>query len=153
MSNQDSKQEHDRLTYRVEEQMRILLRTIRREMNQRFEGKATRSEFFILRSLVENGPQRPTALADQFELATSQVTALTDKLYRLGYVTRIRSDEDRRSILVTLTPEGERAFRELEIIRRDYLQERFGDLTNDELSMMVDVFDKILLTLDTVEEI
>jgi DNA-binding MarR family transcriptional regulator len=109
-------QERDLLTYRLEEQMRVILRTLRRELNRLFEETATRSEFFILRSLSENGPQPPTLLAEQFELATSQVTALTDKLYKQGYVTRTRSTEDRRSIVLALTDDGERAFRELEVV-------------------------------------
>ncbi|MGX9805900.1 MarR family winged helix-turn-helix transcriptional regulator [Exiguobacterium acetylicum] len=141
-------QERDLLTYRLEEQMRVILRTLRRELNRLFEGTATRSEFFILRSLSENGPQRPTLLAEQFELATSQVTALTDKLYKQGYVTRTRSTEDRRSIVLALTDDGERAFRELEIVRKNYLQDRFGTLTEEELETMIRVFDKILLTMD-----
>lgn len=141
-------QERDQLTYRLEEQMRIILRTLRRELNRLFEGTATRSEFFILRSLSENGPQRPTLLAEQFELATSQVTALTDRLHKAGFVTRTRSTDDRRSIVLALTEEGESAFRELEIVRRKYLQDRFGTLTEEELNAMVLVFDKILLTMD-----
>lgn len=141
-------EQHDQLTYRLEEQMRVILRTLRRELNRLFEGTATRSEFFILRSLSENGPQRPTLLAEQFELATSQVTALTDKLYKTGFVTRTRSTEDRRSIVLALTDEGEAAFRNLEIVRRKYLQERFGTLTEEELNTMIHVFDKILATMD-----
>ena len=141
-------EQHDQLTYRLEEQMRVILRTLRRELNRLFEGTATRSEFFILRSLSENGPQRPTLLAEQFELATSQVTALTDKLYKTGFVTRTRSTEDRRSIVLALTDEGEAAFRNLEIVRRTYLQERFGTLTEEELNTMIHVFDKILATMD-----
>ncbi|ASI34216.1 MULTISPECIES: MarR family transcriptional regulator [Exiguobacterium] len=141
-------EQHDQLTYRLEEQMRVILRTLRRELNQLFEGTATRSEFFILRSLSENGPQRPTLLAEQFELATSQVTALTDKLYKTGFVTRTRSTEDRRSIVLALTDEGEAAFRNLEVVRRKYLQERFGTLSEEELNVMIHVFDKILATMD-----
>ena len=141
-------EQHDQLTYRLEEQMRVILRTLRRELNQLFEGTATRSEFFILRSLSENGPQRPTLLAEQFELATSQVTALTDKLYKIGFVTRTRSTEDRRSIVLALTDEGEAAFRNLEVVRRKYLQERFGTLSEEELNVMIHVFDKILATMD-----
>ncbi|MGA9231561.1 MAG: MarR family transcriptional regulator [Exiguobacterium oxidotolerans] len=141
-------EQHDQLTYRLEEQMRVILRTLRRELNQLFEGTATRSEFFILRSLSENGPQRPTLLAEQFELATSQVTALTDKLYKTGFVTRTRSTEDRRSIVLALTDEGEAAFRNLEVVRRTYLQERFGTLSEEELNVMIHVFDKILATMD-----
>jgi DNA-binding MarR family transcriptional regulator len=110
-------QERDLLSYRLEGQMRVIVRTLRiRELNLLFEEIATRSEFFILRSLSENGPQPPTLLAAQFELATSQVTALTEKLYRQGYVTRTRSTEDRRSIVLALTDDGERAFRELEVV-------------------------------------
>lgn len=141
-------EQHDQLTYRLEEQMRVILRTLRRELNQLFEGTATRSEFFILRSLSENGPQRPTLLAEQFELATSQVTALTDKLYKTGFVTRTRSTEDRRSIVLALTDEGEAAFRNLEVVRRKYLQERFGTLSEEELNVMIHVFDKILASMD-----
>ncbi|MGL6103809.1 MAG: MarR family transcriptional regulator, partial [Exiguobacterium acetylicum] len=71
-----------------------------------------------------------------------------DRLYKAGFVTRTRSTDDRRSIVLALTDEGEAAFRELEVVRRKYLQERFGTLTEEELNVMVRVFDKILLTMD-----
>ncbi|MGL6102411.1 MAG: MarR family winged helix-turn-helix transcriptional regulator, partial [Exiguobacterium acetylicum] len=71
-----------------------------------------------------------------------------DKLYKQGYVTRTRSTEDRRSIVLALTEDGERAFRDLEIVRKNYLQDRFGTLTEEELETMVHVFNKILQTMD-----
>lgn len=48
-------------------------------------------------------------LAAESGLTTGAVTAVIDRLERAGYARRIRDDEDRRRIMVEVTPQLQRA--------------------------------------------
>ena len=48
-------------------------------------------------------------LAQEAHLTTGAVTALLDRMAKRGYVKRVRDKEDRRRVLVRLTPKAQRA--------------------------------------------
>ena len=67
----------------------------------------------VLFSLDLDGPQRPTALQEITGLSSGGLTRLVERLETAGLVTR-RSGalaEDRRAVLVALTPRGRRTAR------------------------------------------
>jgi len=62
-------------------------------------------------NIVENqGPLTAGRLAELSGLTTAAVTSVLDRLERAGYARRVRDSEDRRQVLVEITPLlGERA--------------------------------------------
>lgn len=52
------------------------------------------------------GDMAPTDLAKRLGLSTAAVTTVVDRLVALGHATRVRHPDDRRSVLVTPTPEA-----------------------------------------------
>jgi DNA-binding MarR family transcriptional regulator len=50
------------------------------------------------------GPMTAGRLAELSGLTTAAVTAVLDRLERAGYARRVRSQEDRRQVIVELTP-------------------------------------------------
>lgn len=67
-----------------------------------------RTDVAALGHLYHGGPQTPTHLADRLHLTGSTVTGLADRMVTAGYVTRSRFPEDRRRVLLALTPAGRR---------------------------------------------
>ena len=67
----------------------------------------SRTEVGVLSTLSE-GPRRITELAQTEALAQPTVTQLVDKLEGRGLVSRARSDEDGRVVIVEITPAGTR---------------------------------------------
>jgi DNA-binding MarR family transcriptional regulator len=63
--------------------------------------------------LDERGQQTAGMLAEETGLTTGAITAVLDRLEQLGYVQRVRDTEDRRRVLVELTPKAKRATWEL----------------------------------------
>jgi DNA-binding MarR family transcriptional regulator len=63
--------------------------------------------------LDERGQMTAGHLAEATGLTTGAITAVLDRLEKLGYVHRIRDTEDRRRVLVDLTPEARRVTWEL----------------------------------------
>lgn len=58
---------------------------------------------------LSSGPLTMQELARLIERDTSTVTALADKLEKLGYTRRVLSPEDGRSYIISLTAKGQRA--------------------------------------------
>lgn len=71
-----------------------------------------RSGYLLLAHLDERGEQTMSDLATAFDLDASTVTRQIAPLERRGYVSRTRSDVDRRATLVQITDSG-RAERQL----------------------------------------
>jgi len=69
----------------------------------------TLGEFKVLLKLREAPEQTMTAgaIADRLDLSSSAMTNRLDRLEADGHVARERDTEDRRSVLVRLTPRGE----------------------------------------------
>jgi DNA-binding MarR family transcriptional regulator len=68
--------------------------------------------------------KRPTigAIAERLCVQHHTAVALVDKLERGGMVERERSNEDRREVLLRLTPEGTAALRGLSALHREQLR-------------------------------
>ena len=61
--------------------------------------------------IAASGPRTPSELADRLQITTASVTELVDRLQRDDLVSRLPHPTDRRKLLVTLTPDGERVLR------------------------------------------
>lgn len=95
----------------------------------------SRSEAGVLARL-EAGPERVTTLAELDGLAQPTMTLLVKRLEELGHVTRARSAEDGRVVLVTLTPAGHEALESVRASYRELLRERLGELPANELDVL-----------------
>lgn len=62
----------------------------------------------LLSYLMEFGPSAPCAIAEYYALDPAGVSRMLDTLSRKGLVTFAPAENDRRSKVVSLTPEGER---------------------------------------------
>ena len=79
------------------------------------------SQLLVLELLAEGSEQTVGSIGEQVGLAQATVTNMVDRLEERGLVSRVRSDEDRRQVRVTLTEAG----RELRDQAPTALQTRF----------------------------
>ena len=64
----------------------------------------SRSDYDALETLDEHGPLTPGDLGTLLTLTSGSVTALVDRLEKLGWASRNRHPDDRRKVIVALTP-------------------------------------------------
>jgi DNA-binding MarR family transcriptional regulator len=76
-----------------------------RDQHHKPEG-LTLSQVRALFALDTRKEATPGQIAEIAQLSPGAVTGMLDELEREGVVTRVRSDSDRRRVLVTLTEEG-----------------------------------------------
>jgi DNA-binding MarR family transcriptional regulator len=66
------------------------------------------SHFRALGVLLRHGPMRLSELSDRLKIAPRSATEVVDVLAGRGLAERRPDPDDRRAVLVTLTPEGQR---------------------------------------------
>jgi DNA-binding MarR family transcriptional regulator len=101
------------------------------------------SELLAVVALGQNGDLTPKWLGEELGVTTSAMTAMIDRLEKGGLVFRVPHPTDRRSVLVRLTSDGERA--------RDRIYRRYLDIITSAASRIsVDTERQTLDDLATV---
>lgn len=102
------------------------------------------SQPLILEKLSVNGKHKVTDLAKVLNITSGAVTGLTDRLIANGYVTRKRSEEDRRIVYIEITPEGEKVLKEIQEHRQSIINQYFSVLNEEELQQLLQLYQKVL---------
>jgi DNA-binding MarR family transcriptional regulator len=102
----------------------------------------SRTEVGVLATLSE-GPRRITQLAMTEALAQPTVTQLIDKLEGRGLVSRSRSEEDGRVVLVAITEAGAAALESVRVVIRTNMREALADLPDAELTELAHAADTL----------
>lgn len=100
---------------------RSFLLDLSRELNR---GNVSYAQFFLLGYLASEPRLTMTDISRKMGHSTAAATGLVDRLERLGYVQRVHAAEDRRKVMVQITPKGQQLVQEL----RDNLASTVADV-------------------------
>lgn len=70
----------------------------------------TANDMHVIEAIGTGEPKNMTTVAKILSVTTGTLTISMNALVKKGYVQRVRSEEDRRVVLVSLTEKGKRAF-------------------------------------------
>lgn len=70
----------------------------------------TTNDIHVIEAIGKGVPKNMTTVAKALAVTTGTLTISVNGLVKKGYVERIRSEEDRRVVLVSLSPKGQSAF-------------------------------------------
>src|ERR1700730_2756316 len=90
------------------------------------------TELMALGYLRDRGSLRAGQLGERLGLTSASVTALIDRLERIGYAHRAPHPHDRRSVLVELTPEGRSEVGTLFELLASNVEAALGGMTQDQ---------------------
>lgn len=98
----------------------------------------TPPQFFVLRSILSHS-ENPTmsALADDTLQHCATMTGIVDRLVKMGLVTRKRSTQDRRQVLVELTPAGHDLLNRIRGSREKRLRDTLMRLSPEDASELL----------------
>jgi DNA-binding MarR family transcriptional regulator len=106
-------------------------------------GELSDAQYSLLFGLRESDAVRTSELALAADLSPASTTEMLDSLAMTGLVTRVRSDQDRRVVLTSLTDRG----RELVEERRARFEPRWlatlEDVSDRDLLAAADVLDRL----------
>jgi len=114
---------------------------IRRRLREAFA--VTLPRFDLMAQLDKNpGGMTLGELSSRMMVTNGNVTGLCDRLVEQGLVARRPSPRDRRAQLVSLTPEGRRAFRVMARTHEGWIAEIFAGLTAAETEALMKLLAK-----------
>lgn len=105
----------------------------------------SKSHILILDFLSQEGPKRPSAIADRLKVTTGGVTVLTTKLINAGFIEKTQHATDRRASQLKITPDGEKILEQSRQQVSEIINNMFGMLSAEEVQTLRDIFAKCLL--------
>ncbi|HDX9577853.1 MarR family transcriptional regulator [Bacillus cytotoxicus] len=121
-----------------------MFRTIRNDMNKIFENYIPWNEFLVLRILNRNQKEMVSRVAKELNVSNSHITAVAEKLIKKELVTRSRSTSDRRVVYLEITDKGKELVAEMDKQNKLYLRERFSTLSEEEMTIMISISQKLI---------
>ena len=107
--------------------------------------------FHVLR-LVAQEPRSLSALAEQQSVSAASMSKTVTVLEERGWLTRRRSYEDRRFVLIDITDEGQAMLHSITSHTRQYLAEAIKHLPPDDLKTLDDGMRVLIQTFSDVLE-
>ncbi len=131
----------DNPTYEEQEAFLRLLRLCYWRSMEYLDGRSndvelTDRQLLMLRALQEQGPSPPRLICPILGVTPADVTGISDRLAKKGLLRKARQDEDRRVVLLSLTPRGERIAEESLGWRVRRMTKLFRVVAKDQMSSM-----------------
>jgi DNA-binding MarR family transcriptional regulator len=105
-------------------------------------------DVLVSMGLGPDEPQSPTGLASRLLCSTGAMTNRLDRLEKAGLIKREHGTEDRRSILLSLTPEGKKALKRAEEARDALADKLVPGLSATERKTLVGLLRKMLISFE-----
>ena len=126
------------------ETMAALERKVAHEWNNHNELGFSKSHILILEYLANEGPKRPSAIADRLKVTTGGVTVLTTKLLKSGFIEKTQNENDRRASQISITQEGLDLLEQSRKQTDTLIHHLFGMLTDEEIETLRTIFNKFV---------
>ncbi|WP_191561288.1 MarR family winged helix-turn-helix transcriptional regulator [Metabacillus idriensis] len=131
------------LTYEFLSNYRKLNKMARANLIVLLETYVPFNEFMVLRILLDQRQQNVSQIAEKLSVSSSHITAVNEKLIHKGYLSRVRAEDDRRMVFLTLTESGERVAIAVEKTITEYFHRKLENVTDEEMI----VFNRLLTKL------
>jgi DNA-binding MarR family transcriptional regulator len=121
------------VTVQVVEALRRIIRAVdlhSRSLVQKY--RLTGPQLVVLKAIAEDRPTSVGQIARAVHLSQATVTGILDRLEARRLVTRIRSQDDRRRVLVSVSAAAEEILRSTPPLLQEHFIKRFLDLDERE---------------------
>ncbi|HWV51345.1 MarR family transcriptional regulator [Pseudorhodoplanes sp.] len=114
---------------------------IRQRLRTEFDITLPRFDLMAQLDRAQNG-MTLGELSQRMMVSNGNVTGLVERLVSLNLVERKPAPNDRRAMIVTLTPEGRRTFRSLARTHENWIADIFSGLEPDEIETLMKLLAK-----------
>ncbi len=112
------------------------------------QGRITIPQQVALELLNREGSLKMNKIAKSLHTSLPAATGLINRLVRLKLVKRSYNKNDRRVVVIELTPGGRRTTEQTKLARRKILEEMFGGLSSKERQTYLNIINKVKKSLD-----
>jgi len=112
------------------------------------ESNLSMHQMAFLKYLERHGTCTPSDISKQFGITLGAVTGFVDRLYKLGLITRTRSEEDRRVVIIQLSPKGREPFNAFEEERKTKFERIFQKFDLPQVAELNKALEHLNVVLD-----
>ena len=134
------RKEAERLADIFTDLQRKFLLNISHELNR---GNVSFPQYFLLGFLAQKSALSMSEIARKMGHTTAAATGMVDRLENLGHVKRVHAQDDRRKILVEITPSGSQIVTEVRDDMINNLLKMMSHLDESEQHAWVQIYEKI----------
>lgn len=134
---------------RILRALRKIIRAIdihSRKLNKEFN--ITTPQLICLHSLRDSGPMTLSQLASEVSLGTSTTTGIVDRLVSKQFVTRTRSEQDRRKISLVITETGRKLIESAPTLLQQQFMEALSQLPESEQAAITLSLENVVSLMD-----
>ena len=103
----------------------------------------TENDMHIIEAVGITSPKKVSEVAKSLNVTPGTMTVNVDNLEKKGYVTRVRSESDKRVVLVNLTEKGKKAFFHHRDFHKKMIKSAVANLTDDEKDALIRCLTKL----------
>ena len=96
----------------------------------------TVNDMHVMEAIGTEKSKNMSTVAKMLGVTTGTLTISVNSLVKKGYVERVRSEEDRRVVLISLTSKGKTAFKTHQKFHDDMIQSIVGQLDEEEKKVL-----------------
>lgn len=136
---------------RLEHEVNVMVRRIRRVLWERARAvhpELQAGSYLMLGYLADHGPVRASTVAEALCLDKGAVSRQLQHLQELGLVDRTPDPDDGRATLVSATDTAVTRMEQVAEDRREFLDERLEDWSEEDLTSFVGALDRYNVALD-----
>ena len=97
----------------------------------------TNNDMHVIEAVGIGDPRNMSAVAKLLSITVGTLTIAVNNLVKKGYIERVRSKEDRRVVLVSLTEKGKKAYQHHKRFHEEMVQSHLKALSDQEISTLV----------------
>lgn len=101
------------------------------------------NDMHIIEAIGLYEPRNMSAVAKSLSVTVGTLTIAINSLVKKGYVSRVRSDADRRVVLLSLTEKGQKAYRHHERFHRNMVEAVMNQMSEEELKVLVKALENL----------
>lgn len=103
----------------------------------------TTNDMHVIEAIGMDEAKNMTSVARSLEVTTGTLTIAINSLVKKGYVDRVRSEEDRRVVLVSLSEKGKRAYLHHSRFHEQMIDSVVEELTEEEQQVLEKALTKL----------
>ena len=97
----------------------------------------TNNDMHVIEAVGIEEPRNMSSVAKSLSITVGTLTISVNNLVKKGYIHRVRSNEDCRVVLISLTDKGKKAFNHHKKFHEDMIQSLIAGLSEKEINTLV----------------
>ncbi|MBO5093295.1 MAG: MarR family transcriptional regulator [Lachnospiraceae bacterium] len=104
---------------------------------------ATANDMHVMEAIGNGQPKNMTSVAKALSVTTGTLTISVNSLVKKGFVERVRSEEDRRVVLISLTEKGRRLYAKHQKFHKEMVESIVMRLNDEEKVLLEKVLSNL----------